>query len=133
MFFQTTHSASVAASTPDACDERRDADRKHMQAFEDALDVAKATCFNAKYGHNQLHLLILATHPEYQRRGAGTRLCRWGMQLAMDRKIPVTLFSSPMGTQLYTSLGFRMVGTVVVRVEGEDDKLTIGTMIFQAD
>ena len=117
----------------DNCKGRRDANWKHMQAFDEAIEDAKGMYFDSQYGSNQLHLLILGTHPDFQRHGAGTRLCRWGMNLAQERNLPLTLFSSPMGEVLYRELGFKMVGTVSVQVDDEEEKLTIGAMTYNAD
>jgi predicted acetyltransferase len=103
-----------------------------MAAFDDTLSAAKKSYFDSKYQSNQLHLRVLATHPDFQRRGAGSALCRWGMEYAGDRGQPVTLLSSPMGQQLYSYLGFDYLGTVTVQVEGEAEKLCIGAMMYPA-
>ncbi|KAK7703215.1 hypothetical protein SLS64_009191 [Diaporthe eres] len=109
---------------------RRDANIEHMNAFTTALQSAKESYFECKYQSHHLHLRILATHPDFQRRGAASALCRWGIDYAGERKQPVTLFASPMGQKLYTHLGFDYLGTVPVQVEGEDEKLSIGAMIY---
>jgi GNAT superfamily N-acetyltransferase len=101
-----------------------------MEAFNVALASAKKSDFDKVYGDRQVHLLVLATHPDYQRHGAGTRHCQWGMELARERKSAVTLFSSPMGTRLYTELGFKMLDHVAVQVPGEEEKLSIGVMTY---
>jgi len=112
------------------CNDRRDADFARMKAFDVALADAKKTHFDKVYGDRQVYLVILATHPKYQRHGAGTRHCQWGMQLAKTKKAAVTLFSSPMGTALYTELGFKMLDHVSVQVTGEEEKLSIGVMTY---
>lgn len=99
-----------------------------MEAFTTALMEAKQTYFDGVYGDSQIHLRIRGTHPDYQRRGAATQHCQWGMTLARERNLAVTLFSSPMGQLVYTHLGFKLVGTVIVQVEGEEEKLSIGAM-----
>ncbi|KAL2869464.1 uncharacterized protein BJX67DRAFT_379018 [Aspergillus lucknowensis] len=113
------------------CDERRDANPAHMKAFDGALSAAKQQYFDSVYGDRQVHLWILGTHPQYQRHGFGTKQCVWGMEFAKAHAAPVTVFSSPMGGALYASLGFRTLGQVVVQVEGEEEKLTIGAMIYE--
>ena len=115
----------------DDCANRRDASPRRMQAFEQSLKTAKMDFFDCRYGHNQLHLLILGTLPKYRRQGAGTRLCEWGMQIGRERNLPVTLFGSPMGQQLYLHLGFENIGIVTVQVQGDDEKPTIHPMCFQ--
>jgi GNAT superfamily N-acetyltransferase len=104
-----------------------------MKAFDVALATAKKERLDQPYGDRQVHLLILATHPDYQRHGAGTRHCQWGIDLARERRSAVTLFSSPMGTKLYTQLGFKMLDHVTVQVPGEEEKLCIGVMAYDND
>lgn len=101
-----------------------------MNAFATALQSAKESYFNSNYQSHYLHLRILATHPDFQRRGAASALCRWGIEHAGERKQPVTVFASPMGQKLYIYLGFEYLGTVPVQVEGEDEKLSIGAMVY---
>jgi GNAT superfamily N-acetyltransferase len=101
-----------------------------MKAFDVALAEAKISRLDTAYGDRQVHLMILATHPDYQRHGAGTRHCQWGMELAREKNSAVTLFSSPMGTMLYTHLGFKMLDHVTVQVTGEEEKLSIGVMSY---
>ncbi|CAO2655442.1 Nn.00g105060.m01.CDS01 [Neocucurbitaria sp. VM-36] len=111
------------------CDDRRDADFKRMKAFDDACFKAKKTFFDDVYGDQQIHLRILATHPDWQRHGAGTKHCNWGRDVANEHRIPVTVLSSPLGGQLYSYLGYDTLGFFKVQVEGEDVKLSIGAMI----
>ena len=112
------------------CEGRQDADTKRMRAFADTLAAAKKRYFDDQYGRDRIHLRILATDPKFQNRGAGTKHCTWGMNLAKERNLPVTLFSSPMGQKLYTHLGFILLGFVTVQVKGEDEKLSIGIMML---
>ena len=88
---------------------RRDADLAHIAAFRSVLIASVNKYFDAPYGNSQVQLYHLATHPDYQRHGAGTRLLNWGLELAMREKKPITLFGSPMGTKL-TQTRFQGVG-----------------------
>lgn len=112
------------------CEGRRDADPKRMKAFTETISKAKKKWFDDVYGNDQLHLRIIGTHPDYQRRGAGTQHCKWGMNLAKEHKVPITLFSSPLGQKLYSHIGFDLLATITVQVEGEEEKLSIGVMIY---
>jgi hypothetical protein len=87
-----------------------------MKAFDTALGGSKKGCFDKLYGEKQLHLLILATHPEHNVTGWLSH-CEWGLGLAKEQKTAVTIFSSPMGSKLYTQLGFKMLDHVMVQVE----------------
>ncbi|KAF3025623.1 hypothetical protein E8E14_012994 [Neopestalotiopsis sp. 37M] len=111
-------------------DERRDADRRHMLEFANTLSDAFEKHF-AKYAGNQLHLWLLTTHPDYRHRGAGTALCRWGMQLAQQKGQPVTVLASSMGQMLYEHLCFQTLGKVVVQAPGEEDQLHIACLEWQ--
>lgn len=86
--------------------------------------------FDAPYGNSQVQLYHLATHPDYQRHGAGTRLLNWGLELAMREKKPITLFGSPMGTKLYAELGFRVLDYVTVQVDGEEENVSLCVMVY---
>jgi GNAT superfamily N-acetyltransferase len=54
------------------------------------------------------HLLleIVATHPEYHRRGAGGALLKWGCDKADELGLDVHLEASPAGIGLYEKFGF---------------------------
>ncbi|EGX88205.1 Acyl-CoA N-acyltransferase [Cordyceps militaris CM01] len=91
---------------------RRDANFEHMAAFGSTTRAARETYFNSVYQSRQLHLRILATLPEFQRKGAGTALC------------------SPLGHALYSSLGFTDIATITVQVKEEEEKLSIRVMVY---
>ena len=102
-----------------------------MKAFNDALQDAQKSYFHSRYQSRRLHPRILATHPDFQHRGAATALCQWGIDLARGKREPVTVLSSPLGQQLYSSLGFSYIGTIPVQVEGEQEHLAIGVMVYE--
>lgn len=102
-----------------------------MKAFAEMITKTKKKWFDDVYGGKKLHLRNLGTHPDFQRRGAGTLHCQWGIKLAKEHKVPLTLFSSPMGQKLYAHLGFVLLATFIVQVDGEKEKLSIGVMIFK--
>jgi hypothetical protein len=131
--FQPLLSSRRSRRSAAKCDDRRDADFKHIKAFDDACFKAKKKYFDDVFGDQQLHLRILATHPDWQRHGAGTKHCDWGLDLAAEHQIPVTVLSSPLGGKLYSHLEFETLGHFTVQVEGEEEKLTIGAMIKNYD
>ena len=113
------------------CDDRKDADFNRMRLFLDKLMERKKALFDDVYGPNQLHLAVLCTLPAYQKRGAGTMHCKWGIEMARRRKYQVvTLFASPMGRKLYQKLDFTIEGTVIVQVKGERERLDIKGMAY---
>ena len=62
----------------------RDANQARMQAWAAAL-AGKRDLLDAVYRDDQFFLMVLDTHPEYQRRGSGTMLCEWGMARAREQ------------------------------------------------
>lgn len=97
--------------------------------MQTALGAATQQYFEG-LGPYRVHLRTLAVHPAFQRRGAGAALCRCVLGRAREQGRAVTLFASPLGRPLYTSLGFSYVGTVDVQVEGEEEKLSLGAMVL---
>ena len=121
-----------------------------MKIVTERLSFVKKNWFDELDGTEQLHLKILATHPDYQRRGAATQHCEWGMKLAKEQEVPITLFCSPegaklakeqglpiplmgslLGKTLFGHIGFRYTGSVLVPVEGQEGKLAIAAMYYQ--
>ena len=46
------------------------------------------------------------THPEYQRRGAGSMLLKWGCDLADENGVSLYVDASKAGAPLYQRFGF---------------------------
>jgi len=74
-----------------------------MKAFGDAMIAGAYKYFDA-YGTNQLHLQILATHPDYRRQGAASSLCKWGMKTVEEKKRCASQFSGVRWEKRYTSI-----------------------------
>ncbi|KAK3337965.1 hypothetical protein B0H65DRAFT_435339 [Neurospora tetraspora] len=107
---------------------RRDANQEHFNAFCNGQAKAYKKYFG-NIGPEQLHLQILATLPDFQRRGHATTLCRWGMDVIRRESLKdISVMASPMGYHLYARLGFDHVATVIIQVPGEEEKLTLQAM-----
>lgn len=130
-FWSASLSARVGVKRPSDHPERLDANPARMLEFRKQLHKAKTAWFDSRYGDEQLNLMVLATHPDYRRRGAATLLVRWGVDQAARRGAAITLFSSPMGLPLYTKLGFRPVGLVHCQVDGEEEFVELPGMIWE--
>ncbi|CAH0037033.1 unnamed protein product [Clonostachys rhizophaga] len=113
------------------CTRRRDWNPRHVEAFPRAVRAASDEKFDSRYGEKQVHLQILGTHPDYQRRGAASTLLRYGIQQAREEKLPITLLASPMGQPLYATFGFEDRGKVFVQLDGEEDKVTLDAMALE--
>lgn len=108
--------------------ERRDANPEHMRAYSQTVSAA-CTKYLSIYGNQQLSLEWLITHPSFRRRGAGTKLCRWGEEEAAKRGgWTLTVMASPMGKLLYAHLGYRLVGTVTAGMDGEEETVDIDVL-----
>lgn len=124
------HNVLLVVINPPNIEPRRDAHPRRMEAFTDTMEVAHCQYFSDIYGTNHIHLKILATHPDYWRRGAGTKLCNWGIDLAEKNRTYISVFASPMGEKLYARLGFKELAIVVVQVKGEEEKVSISAMLY---
>ena len=69
------------------------------------------------------YLELLAARPEWQGKGVGSALLRWGLERADEEGVEAYLEASPAGKGLYEKMGFREVGRLVVpsREEGGED------------
>ena len=112
---------------------RKDANFGRIGLFRKVLGEAAGEYFARAYGGDQLHLQLLGTHPDHRRRGYGTALCNWGISLAKDDGVVVSLFASPMGFPLYSQLGFKDLGTLTVQVLGETDKVVLKAMVLDKE
>ncbi len=95
------------------------------------MEKSRKQLFDDCYGRCHVQLQILATHPDYQRRGAGAALCNWGIEGARRRGIAVSVFASPMGWNLYSRLGFRLKAPVRMEVDGDDESIVVMAMIYE--
>lgn len=108
-------------------DSRKDANKAHCEAFDTGLERRFKTYF--PFGDKQLYLSALVVHPSFRRRGAGTVLVNWGIQVAEGRGWPVTVAASPTGKFLYTHLRFQVIEVEVIRVNGEEETLETTIMV----
>ncbi|EAU29938.1 predicted protein [Aspergillus terreus NIH2624] len=64
------------------------------------------------------YLDVLATHPNFRRRGAATMLLRWGCDQADRDGLPVYIDASEAGVPVYEKYGFQVVKGPVPLPEG---------------
>jgi ribosomal protein S18 acetylase RimI-like enzyme len=70
-------------------------------------------------GRKHWYLELVATLPEYQGRGAGGQLLRWGIKKADEESAEIYLEASPHGKPIYERLGFQEVDRLVVELKKE--------------
>ncbi|ORY67026.1 uncharacterized protein BCR38DRAFT_364158 [Pseudomassariella vexata] len=109
---------------PQAKPRRKDANPAHFRQFKKTMDEGFQQ-YLRRYGDNQIHLWLLCTHPSFRRRGAATRLCRWGVERASLQSLYTTVLASPMGKKLYEELGFFLDGSFKIKVDSEPESLEI--------
>lgn len=112
---------------------RRDAAPKRMQAWKQILQEAKDQYFESQYGSRQIQLQILATHPKFQRLGAGSRLVNEGIRFAEASAKAISVFASPMGKRLYSKLGFKSIASVTVQAGGETESVSVEAMVYEPE
>lgn len=110
-------------------DERRDADKVRLEAFQETASKRFTTTHFAKWGKEQVNLANLVVHPDFRRHGGATMLVNWGIATAEAKGWPATVCASPMGQLLYTHLQFKQIATEVVQVKGERETLIMPVMI----
>ncbi|KAF4833985.1 hypothetical protein CGCTS75_v003583 [Colletotrichum tropicale] len=99
-----------------------------------ALSNAVAACRErqlTRFGE-QLHLHVVAIHPEYQRLGYAKLLCQHGMHLAKEKGLAVSAVTSSSGYIFFSGLGFADCGHVVVQVPGEKEEIGLKAMVLAA-
>ncbi|CVK99427.1 uncharacterized protein FMAN_02269 [Fusarium mangiferae] len=108
--------------------ERRDVNKKHMEAYAKALPAGLKKYFK-RFGSEQIPLWEVVTHPDFRRRGAASMICEWGQKEADKYGKSLSLLATPMGKGLYLKLGYRVLGSVVVQVEGEEERVVVDAMV----
>lgn len=109
---------------------RRDASEERIRAWVESMPKAKAKFFDTHFSHQYFQLQILATHPNFQRQGAGSALCAWGLGISKITGLAVAVFASPMGRLLYSHLGFTKVGRVRISAQGEKEHVIVAAMVY---
>ena len=123
------HSANDIRVSTEHYETHKFANKDRMDTFTKTLKDQKKTLFDDKYKGEHLHLLILGTLPAYRRIGAGRMNCQWGIKEANKKGgIPITVFASPLGQFLYSSLNFKIVSCFDIRVARDEEEIRIVAM-----
>ncbi|KAF2260146.1 acyl-CoA N-acyltransferase [Lojkania enalia] len=84
-------------------------DRVRLKAYIKNIDDGFYDKFKSRW-----HLGVLGVSQEFQRRGIGGKLVRYGLKIAADENVPMTLEASIMGRGLYEKCSFKVVKEVEV-------------------
>lgn len=109
------------ASMAGDCSKRPDRDAKRVAAFNQTIRAYARDHFVKRFEEKHLYLGTLATHPDYQRRGAGSMLLQYGLNVAEEESLGLSLFASPMGHPVYAAKGYNVTDVLKIQVEGEDE------------
>ncbi|KAL6238443.1 hypothetical protein BDW75DRAFT_201360 [Aspergillus navahoensis] len=85
--------------------------------------ISRCVLWGPRLGLIGVDLDTLATHPDYQRRGAGSMLLQWGCDLADEAKVALYVDASRAGAPLYERFGF------VDESKGESGEVQIASMV----
>ncbi|KAF2994665.1 hypothetical protein E8E13_001121 [Curvularia kusanoi] len=84
------------------------------------FDAAERKHVFEVFGDSQMYLQELATHPDYQLKGAGTRLVQRGIEKGRSEGVNVTLIAQPAAEGFYFKKGFKEMRNISVdSVDGD--------------
>jgi len=114
------------------CSQRRDADWDRIKFYGrvinkivwEYLEPTDRTTLPRSY----IHLIRVATSPKWQRHGAGTMLCKWGIDVAQKHRLQIGLLATPSGWALYSQLGWKELTRAVVRMPEEKESVSMTVM-----
>ena len=84
----------------------RELDKKALKHF---MNNSEYNFYKQLAQPGYLHLASIAVPPNHQHKGVGKALMQWGMKVAAEEQVPVTLESSKIGRRMYSSLGFVVI------------------------
>jgi GNAT superfamily N-acetyltransferase len=98
--------------------------------MEHKATAAKRKYVDEPFGSNQLYLDLLATHPDFQLHGAGTRLVRRGVEMGRKDNINVTLIALPSSEGFYAHIGFDSITNFSISSVDEDEYFRYDVMAY---
>lgn len=108
---------------------RRDNNRIHNTVLLNRVLEARQIN-NEIFGPNQLYLRILGTHPDYRRRGFGSKLLKLGIDRATHDDVVITLMSTLLGYPAYIACGFRELESMRIQVKDEEVFIVMKRMVY---
>jgi len=103
------------------CSDHLEANLTRVEDFSRQYEAAEKH-YVQDLPRKQLYLGLLATHPSWDGHGFGARHVQWGLDLAKNMSVPVTLLATPAGWPLYDELGFESLANVTIRtLDWEED------------
>ncbi|KAI9701717.1 MAG: hypothetical protein M1820_006345 [Bogoriella megaspora] len=117
-WYTTEEGSTTDVQTTRGSGKRRDEHPARHAKIVEVHSAAHDVFFSSTFGVDKhLYLMILAVHPDYQRLGIATTLCRWGIDRAAQYpgcQVGVTTSQMDSERRLYDGrLGFRSLGAAV--------------------
>ncbi|RSL74281.1 hypothetical protein CEP53_000410 [Fusarium sp. AF-6] len=81
---------------------KRDMNKNHCDALDECCEAAEE-----RYFQGLATMEMVVVHPAYWRRGHGSRLAQWGIDLAKIDGVCQGVIAAKMGKALYLSLGYK--------------------------
>ncbi len=81
--------------------------QKHLMSGRPYLCKCRNIASSPRVAHSDIVLHYLHTDPDFQRRGAGAMLVKWGFEKADELGLPIYLESTTSAHQFYKNLGFK--------------------------
>ena len=102
-------------------------------AISEADGQAYKRLYDDVYGaENLVELVRLKTHPDYMRRGFGSALVKWGIDLAKEQHLAaVSVSASAMGMLLFAHLGSKHLEQLVIRAPGDTETVSEDWFVFE--
>ena len=104
-----------------------------LAAMSEEGGEASKRLFDDVYGaDNHLELVRIKTHPDYMRRGFGSALVKWGINLAKEQHLAaISVSAGQMGRLLFAHLGFEHLEQVAIRATGDTEPQTLDLMALE--
>ncbi|KAJ4336296.1 hypothetical protein N0V95_008643 [Ascochyta clinopodiicola] len=122
---------SILRNAPEGCFKSTNITR--AIDWERKFNTAEREFVTDVFGKQQVYLLELATHPDYQSRGAGTRLVERGVERGRREGVNVTLIAQPTAEGFYLNRGFREIQNISIESVDGDEEFGFNVMAYGFD
>ncbi|KAF2189586.1 hypothetical protein K469DRAFT_561746 [Zopfia rhizophila CBS 207.26] len=104
----------------------RDKSEDHTEDLDCKCDEAEEKYFQ---GHQLMDMIVV--HPAYWRRGNGTKLVKWGLELADLDRVKQGVIAAEMGEKLYLSMNYKKLYDIeVMDDENSGNKVKVGVLQY---
>ncbi|KZM26858.1 uncharacterized protein EKO05_0011432 [Ascochyta rabiei] len=101
--------------------------------WERKFNAAEREFVQDVFGKQQVYLFELATHPDYQSKGAGTRLVEIGVERGRREGVNVTLIAQPTAEGFYLKRGFKEIRNISIESVDRNEEFEFNVMAYDLD